>query len=316
MTRLKFELEYQIYDFLFGFRKLLPFTGYPLHKNEGYKPFFIIGAGRSGNTLLRRILQAHTEIHIPPETYVLGKTIRAFRRNNHLRWEDLVHLTLSIFEHHSEFETFEIEPLQKLSEALISTPKEKRSLAFILNNFYLHHASCHHISFNRWGDKTPMNTFCLERIKSVFPDAQFIHIIRDGCDVVSSYLRAGIYSSVQDAAMRWEKSIKLASSFCHKHSKCCIGVRYEDLVFYPESIVMEICEFLEIDFQEEMLALHVTSGSLGDVQRYSHHSNVLKPITAANIGKGRILMSKKEQEELQKLIGSTLDKLGYRSCMS
>ena len=47
--------------------------GRPLHSTVRYMPFFIIGSGRSGNTLLRTILETHPEVHIPPETYVIGK---------------------------------------------------------------------------------------------------------------------------------------------------------------------------------------------------------------------------------------------------
>ena len=52
--------------------------GYRLRGQERYRPFFIIGAARSGNTLLRRVLYAHPEIHIPPETFVLRAAIRKF----------------------------------------------------------------------------------------------------------------------------------------------------------------------------------------------------------------------------------------------
>ena len=46
--------------------------GYPLHRSEDIHPFFIIGPDRSGNTLMRRVLEAHEDVHIPPESYVLG----------------------------------------------------------------------------------------------------------------------------------------------------------------------------------------------------------------------------------------------------
>jgi len=195
---------------------IVPFIGYPLNRKENYNPFFIIGSGRSGNTLLRRILHANEHLFIPPETYVLGKIIKLFRQNKNLSWRNLVYLILSHFEFHKEFDTFNIS-LRPLAERLIRLPKEKRSLAYIINSFYQFYAEEKDLSGKRWGDKTPVNTFHLERIYSVFPDAQFIHIIRDGCDVVWSYFEKGIYNSIELAAKRWLISIKLSKNFGAKH---------------------------------------------------------------------------------------------------
>ena len=148
----------KIYDHFYGLKQIVPFRGYPVSREENLIPFFIIGSGRSGNTLFR-----------------------------HLAWKDLVYLTLSQFYHHKEFETFNLE-LRPLVNQLLLVPYELRSLNIILDHFYKYHAETQGISFNRWGDKTPLNTFFLDLIFNVFPKAQFIHIIRDGCDVVPSYV--------------------------------------------------------------------------------------------------------------------------------
>ena len=41
-------------------------------------PFFVVGAGRSGTTLLRLILAGHSRLHIPPETWFLRSLVRDF----------------------------------------------------------------------------------------------------------------------------------------------------------------------------------------------------------------------------------------------
>jgi len=58
---------------------------------------FIIGSGRSGNTLLRRILTGSEELYIPPETYVLGDTIRNFPEYSRLEWPSTCQLILGKF---------------------------------------------------------------------------------------------------------------------------------------------------------------------------------------------------------------------------
>lgn len=217
-----------IADWLRRIKLISPFDGYPLHLNEQIHPFFIIGSGRSGNTLLRRILYNHSTLHIPPETYVLGNGIKFFSVNRKLLWRELVFSTLAQFEYYPEFETFEIS-LRPLAWKLIHLPPDKRSLAFILDAFYRYHAEQHKIVCQRWGDKTPINTFALDRIYSVFPEAQFIHIIRDGCDVVASYRKARIYTNILEAANRWVSAITVAQNFIKSHPENCLEIRYEEL---------------------------------------------------------------------------------------
>ena len=207
----------EYYDYFYGLKQINPFLGYPLNNQENYRPFFIIGSGRCGSTLLRRILYSYPNFHIPPETYVLKEVIQTFKQNRHLSWKHLVYLTLSTLEYHPEFKIFEIDSLRDLVHQIIEIPQNQKSLAVILNNFYHYHARLNGKNCCRWGDKTPINTFCLEDIAAVFPDAQFIHIIRDGCDVVYSMIECGRYSKIEDAANRWMNSIKYARSFRQLH---------------------------------------------------------------------------------------------------
>jgi len=307
-------LKTAILDRLISCKHALPFGGYPLQRQENYRPFFIIGSGRSGNTLLRRILYAHSALHIPPETYVLGRVIRIFRQYRRANWKDLVFLTLAQLEYYPEFETFEI-ALRPLANRLLETSASVRSLAFIVDSFFRYHAEQHGIACQRWGDKTPLNTFSLSLIHSVFPDAQFIHMIRDGCDVVSSYVEAGIYQNIDDAGRRWRDSIQAAERFSHSYPGSCWEIRYEALVSQPEHVVRQLCGFLDIDFENSMLDSHPYSAYMGDVTLHDHHHRVHQPISLSSIGKGRTLMSKSEKARLQGIIGKTLHHLGYEPCI-
>lgn len=303
-----------VYDHFYGLKQINPFQGCPINRKENIKPFFIIGSGRSGNTLLRRILDSHPDLHIPPETYVLGQTIRVFRRNRHLPWRDLVYLTLSQFQYHPEFETFDIE-LRPLAESLLSVPSESRSLALILDRFYRYYSVTKGDGCKRWGDKTPINTFSLDFIFNVFPKAQFIHIIRDGCDVVPSYVRAGIYKNIDNAAKRWLNSINCAKKFAKKYQNSCLEVKYESLVSHPEIAVAQICNFLNIEYESSMLNSNEHAKEMGDVILRKHHNRVLEPISVSSIGKGRKQLSHQEKIFLQRIIGRKLEELGYEPCI-
>jgi hypothetical protein len=311
------ETLHQLYDFCISYRHIAQISRHPVKSDERYQPFFIIGSGRSGNTLLRRLLNNHSALTIPPETYVLGKVIKRFRQNSGMRWADLVEYIFSAFEFHPEFKTFGFS-LRTLVNELKNSPINNRNLAYILNRFYHYYCRQSGNSCVRWGDKTPMNTFCLERIISVFPDARFIHILRDGCDVVSSYIDAGIYKSFEEAALRWGDSIELVENFYKHHPAAGTIVRYEELVSDPENTLTNICAFLGVDFEENMLqeTTDVNRIRMGDVEIHAHHANVLKPVNMDSIGKGRARLSADQKAVIDKIIGLHLKRLGYERCTS
>ena len=296
-------------------KALFPFWRYPLHRHEGYRPFFIIGSGRSGNTLLRRILNNHSSLYIPSETYVLGSAIKVYRQTAHMKWNYIVSLVYSLFQFHPEVKAFQVDTLFKLVENVKTAPREKRSLAYLINSFYQWHAKEIGVGYDRWGDKTPINVFALERIYHVFPDAQFIHIIRDGCDVVASYLVSGIYSELDAAAWRWRTSVNLSRRFGKNHPRAYLEIRYEDLVTNTRNTVETVCKFLGVKFEENMLLCKDNLPVNDDMRIRAHLQDVLKPITLVNIGKGHKQLTKEQKELLDRMIRNDLENLGYPPCV-
>lgn len=270
-----------------------------LYRNEvvstdGVNPFFIIGSGRSGNTLLRRILNNNEDLYIPPETYVLGQIIRQYYRHPLMRWEDLVNSSLEIFERHPEFETFELSSLGRLKVDLRKKVKSKRNLADIINSFYEYYKLEHNLTAGRWGDKTPLNVFALNELLIVFPKSQYIHIIRDPLDAVSSYIKSEIYSDVVSATNRWVRAVELSCAFGRNNPDQYMEVFYSDLVSNPKKTTVEVCDFLGVGFQEEMLK--ETSKNMGDVKMRKHHYGVMMPINKDSLGRGMKELSIRERD--------------------
>jgi protein-tyrosine sulfotransferase len=311
VTKLFPEYLHKGYAFATNLKFLVPFARYPIHRNEPYYPFFIIGSGRSGNTLLRRILASHASYHIPPETYVLGAITKKYWQVAHMDWNDIVPFIYSFFQFHEEFETFDVKNLSELVRTVQRAEQNQRSLAFIINAFYGWHAQQHGMSFERWGDKTPLNVYALKRLHKVFPKAQFIHIVRDGSDVVASYLEAGIYQSAEEAAWRWRTTVGLCRRFGEANPRSYLEVRYEDLVTEPRRTVAGICAFLGTTYDDRMLELPDNAAQLGDVPRRQRHREVLKPISADNIGKGRKALSEEQKRLVNAIIARQMAELGY-----
>lgn len=292
-------------------KSLLTGRLYPLRGTKRYQPFFIVGSGRSGTTLLRRVLQANPQLHIAPENHSLGSVIELFSRNSSLAWPRVVRLVLSSFEDSRYFaETFNIS-LRPLATRLVDAPIDDRNLAFILDSLYRYHGQQTGQTFQRWGDKTPLNSFYLDQILTVFPDSRFVHMLRDGVDVAYSFVEAGLYSDIVTAAKQWQSSVRAVRNFSRRHPSICFYVRYEQLVTTPDVVIPSVCNFLDIEYDKSMIENLSHIEGMNDLKKYKHFSNVLRPITANSIGKGRSAISKDERNQLDLLIGSDLDKYGY-----
>jgi len=282
----------------------------PVARAENLRPFFIIGSGRSGTTLLRRILFAHSALHIPPESYELGIAYHVYRRVRPLGWPYAVRSVLGVIGLYPEFYHFNMD-LEPVEERLQAVPKDERSLAKIIDILYREHARQHKISMSRWGDKTPMNTFFLPQIDSIFPDAQYIHMLRDGCDVVESYLRTGLKEQLQDAASRWRRATQLAQQWVEQHAERAIVVRYEALSTAPEDEARRVCRFLGLPFEVAMIRKLDSVSSMGDASTLAHMKHVREPISSRYVGRGRERLSQAQRRALEQLIGRDLVRLGY-----
>lgn len=272
------------------------------------RPVFIIGSGRSGNTLVRRTLMASGQIYIPPETYVLGEIIENWARSATLAWRERVWLFCAYFEKHPHFGTFGVENLNEFAQDAISWPKQDQSLRHVIDGFYRFMAREHGYSAKRWGEKSPWNTFHLPAIAAFFSDAQFLWLVRDGRDAALSYAEAGLYDNFAEAARRWARAnaacIQLSETQCDLRR-----VNYEDLVSDPEAVFAETFDWLGLQFAPEML--NAEAGHMGDVEALAHHKNVRKPISASSIGRWKSRLSPEDLTAAGPEFHAMLAKLGY-----
>ncbi len=289
---------------------LLHAHGQPLHRSEGYRPFFIVGAPRSGNTLLRRFLMALPGVSIPPETYVLGSCIKLFRANRHLPWEVLVELTLARFEFHFEFYTMNIPTLQPLALQLKRVEPDRRSLALIVDGFYRAHAQANGVECERWGDKTPANISSIWRIDDTFPDGRYVHIVRDGYDAVYSTLELGNRTLRQSVDI-WRESIRTVRRFQRGAPDRVLEIRYEDLVTDAGATVKAVCRFLDLAYDPAVMDSEAAAASMGDVTAHAHHRNVAAPVSSRSIGRGRAALSPADGHFVARRIRGLQRRLGY-----
>lgn len=280
-------------------------------------PVFIIGCGRSGNTLLRSMLVAGGEISIPPESYVWPRVVRRFARWRFMKWEVAARNVLDTFKAHGEFSTWNFD-LKDVEEKVLNLPVERQSLASVLDCLYTEYSSRQGGGAARWGDKTPLNTRHLPIIQDVFPKAQYIHIVRDPRAVAASYVHAaktnpGIGETTHKAAaLRWMEAVSQAQALSRRlaDSRFC-EVRYEDLVVHPELELRRLCAFLGISFHPDMLEFYGQAGSLGDVAVHAHHQRVQQALDADRIQGWRRETDDEARNLVERITWSAAASYGY-----
>lgn len=106
----------------------------------------------------------------------------------------------------------------------------------------------------RWGDKTPVNSFHAQHLAAAFPNARFVHIVRDGRDVALSWQRVAWNDyTIEEAARSW-KSWLLCATYCQRLGpNRYLEVLFDELVREPERELRRICRFLGEEYTAVLL---------------------------------------------------------------
>lgn len=283
-------------------------SGY-FDRNEHGPFLFIVGSGRSGNTLMRRFLMEKADIYFPPETYVLPKIALYRFSASSLSWESLVELVVSAFEYHREFEAFNLESLRAFALEAKEWNEEDRGVSELIRHLYLWTSKQHGLPSSWVGDKTPLNTLHLGHVHNLLPKARYLYMLRDGADVSVSYVKAGIYDDLEAAAHRWLTSHASWEAFKPRLAEGrYIEVRYEDLVRDREPTMTGVLEALGVPSRPNTIDVRAL---LGDVNMHEHHSAVRGALSKDSIGKGRQSLRTSERKVLAGILNRKLAQLDY-----
>ncbi len=274
-----------------------------------HPPLFVIGAPRSGNTLVRRVLMASGQIYIPPETYVFGEIIARWPRWFALSWREKVWMVCAYFDRHPHRDDMEIGSLSPFAELACALPRSQQNLRSLYDCLYAFMAREHGFTEQRWGDKTPWNTYYLHHIVKKYPDAQYLYLVRDGRDVIASQVKAG-FGSLLEAANRWVEANSSCLNTLNNKRLSTMTVRYEALVTAPVTSFEAIYNWAGLSFQQRFL--EEVPARLADVGRLDHHAQVMRPITDSSIGRWKETMSESDVTSLPPAFLSMLTRNGYR----
>jgi hypothetical protein len=234
-------------------------------------PIFIVGAPRSGTTLVARILDSHSRIAIYHETQYYPLLRADLHRYGDLRQlsnmkrfiDDLRELT-------RELQGVPLPPTKEFIDALIE-PTFQGVLATLLRL----HARTQGKS--RCGEKTPRHHAYLAEILEGLPRSPVIFVLRDPRDTVLSIRRA-FRTNLRGAVGMCRE----AFASYQKFSTRVHTIRYEDLAREPRKTIEAACAYLDEPFEPGML--HFFERVPDRMGAVSHHSKLLKAVDADSIG--------------------------------
>jgi len=164
----------------------------------------------------------------------------------------------------------------------------------------------------RWGDKTPHYVLHVSWLAEAYPDAQFLHIIRDGRDVAASIRRAGWEKNLRSAAQTWRTRTggghEAGSSLSSKRYR---EVRYESLVTSPENTLRSLCDWLDLSYSPKMLNFHEHSESYLPDAHEDLYKKTHKPIDPSRAQAWKHSLSSREIADVEEEAGTLMQTLGY-----
>ncbi len=260
------------------------------------KPIFIIGCPRSGTTLVRVILDSHPNICSGPETHLITN-MKQLKEKINQTWERLEPYGLT-----------KDEANKKLSE--------------IFSAFHENYMKIK--NKKRWAEKTPDNIFYVDTINELFPNCQFINIIRDGRDVVCSHKDRWGRLIIYEAIKTWNKAAELTYQFRKQfNNNRYMEIKYEELINKPEEETKRMMKFLEEEWIPDLLEHHkkehdfwfnIKTGKNIDFkkERNPTRHSPSKPIFSSSIGKWKKNLNIAEKVVVNISLNKNLKKLGYK----
>lgn len=252
------------------------------------EPIFVVGAPRSGTSLLGQMLGMHEKLfHADELTYMKDLYNKA---NLFLDSPNSVSVILKKLWSGKKPQI--IDSLKSHGKKLLKSLYEESAGRQII-------------------DKLPSNVRRLGLISLIHPHSAIIHIIRDGREVAfSNYTQYFKHfqwqaQSLEDALYDWQTSLYIGRAGAKATGQPYLEIRYEDLVLKPQETLTTVLNFLGLDWSEACLNHHLSTQRV----RTASYQQVRQRLFTSSLGKAKNF--ERQYETMTKLAEDTLKKLGY-----
>lgn len=288
---------------------------------------FIIGIGRSGTTLLTKILNKHIDIHCQPEANFLLFFLNHFKHQTGYTTKDVN----IIFE---QIQTYALShPIVGWDFDLDQAKKNILQICDTDKNLSYSNL-CKHIysQFKTKGidksqatiyiDKNPGYTILVDKIHDFLPDSKFIWLLRDyRANVLSRKQSAYLKSpAVAFNAIRWRYFNYIALKFQKKHPNNILIVRYENLVSNENDVTKEIYNFLNVDETRIQNTNNITFSPNQNIPAIKNHEKYLtkkyndlnQPVNTNRVNSWKTELNSDEIVLCETICGNFAKQFGYQ----
>ena len=162
------------------------------------------------------------------------------------------------------------------------------------------------------GKKTPGHYLHVDTIFDWFPDARVVFINRDPRAVCASLIGVPWGNPyVTFHTQRWLDAADILESY--RQDERVYSLTYEGLITDTESVLTQLCQFLEEDFEADMLDRESSTLPVqGDEWRQGHLAKATSaPISGGSLERWKKVLSKKQVAMIESMAGKKMSGLGY-----
>lgn len=271
----------------------MPYIGYGTSS-----PVFIVGAPRSGTTLLVRLLRKYFNINFGAESQFIVHFYKRLHKLGNL--SDPRNMDRLIRKVAQERCVARWKRQYGFSLDIDLLKREIREPTFrgLLDGIYGQFAKF--AGRKRWGDKYPPHCLDMPVLEALYPEAQYIHIVRDGRDVALSFQHVDFGpKNFMQAAFLWKRYVLSAQKFGRTICKTRFHeIRYEALLQEPIRVMTDLARFVQIEegFQDVVTRIK---------------QQILEDLLTDNSLKWKKGLTESQVQKFEKGAGDLLESLGY-----
>lgn len=205
-------------------------------------PIFLLSLPRAGSTLLQKVLMGHSQIASLAEPWLMLPFSYAYKKNG----------VISEYSHRLSYMAFE--------DFIENLPNKEEDYYESMRNFLseLYSKQCKN-NETYFLDKTPRYYYIVDEIAKTFPNAKYIILLRNPVHVLSSAIKTWSkgHSDLRREYFYYDDihyAPKVLANACKSLGDKALIVQYENFIEDPEASVKEICNYLEIDFEDKMIS--------------------------------------------------------------
>ena len=271
----------------------------------------IIGTQRSGSNLLRLMLNEHPAICAPHPPHILATFMPHLKKygslDDPIRFETLIEDTCQLVESN---------PVPwagvKLDRDIIRSRCRVNSMIEVFRVIYELKAEKSEKQF--WCCKSMVNFMYFSNLESSGVRPYYLHLVRDGRDVASSFRKTSIGEKhIYHLARQWKHDQQMSNRIIAKVGQGRgLRIHYEDLIRFPEKTIAKVFNWLGIDFHDSVLRYYLSGESALTASGGEMWANLRKPILSNNSWKFTNELLPHEISIFEAVSGRDLENYDYR----